>query len=92
MRCAIGGPVHFNAPFRKPLEPQPLDMDYLLPISDWIEGSEPYTHYFSPRKLPDNSELKAVAERMKRAERPLLVLGRMRIDEGALDALIQTLQ
>ncbi len=86
------GPVHINCPFRKPLEPTPLDPSYLATVSEWIESDAPYTSYHAPVSRPDLDALKELSEKIKGAKRPLLILGRLRLPRGALDALIQTLQ
>jgi len=86
------GPVQVNCCFRKPLEPGPIDPSYLVSVADWAQGNDPYTTYHRPVKEPRQEELHAIAERIRKAERPLLLLGRMRLPMGALDAFIQTLQ
>ena len=73
------GPVHINAPFEKPLEPTPVAGDIppevaIDPASVGRTGA-PWTR-ISPTvtKLAD-ADAQAVADRLARAERPLLVAG-----------------
>ncbi len=71
------GPVHVNARFRKPLDPvaapaaepwQPL-VDALL-----VRGA-PAVHAPSPASAPDAATITAIAQRIARAERGLIVCG-----------------
>jgi 2-succinyl-5-enolpyruvyl-6-hydroxy-3-cyclohexene-1-carboxylate synthase len=77
-----GGPVHLNLPFDKPLEPIPVPGD--LPeglgrgsplLVDGRPGGLPFTRIAPRRALPEPSGVEVLAERLRRAARPLLVAG-----------------
>lgn len=77
-----GGPVHLNFPFDKPLEPTPVPGD--LPeglgsgaplLVDGRPGGAPFTRIAPRRALPEPSGVEVLAERLRRAVRPLLVAG-----------------
>lgn len=69
------GPVHVNAPARKPLEPglgdTPADRDA---FAEW-QTRPPITRAHPPRTTPSASGLDAMADALRAAERPLLLCG-----------------
>lgn len=78
------GPVHLNCMFRKPLAPVPdgRDMsDYVAPLTDWAEGTMPYTAHGTTRPTLVAHEADALAESLGTTERGLIVAGRLRSDE-----------
>lgn len=92
------GPVHVNCAFRKPLHPDPADtpsrtdslkgMGTGEPRFDaWLSGSTPFASW-SLADAPSADLAKRLDGRMRQAERPLIILGRLRghpdsIREGA---------
>jgi 2-succinyl-5-enolpyruvyl-6-hydroxy-3-cyclohexene-1-carboxylate synthase len=71
---APAGPVHLNARFRKPLEPQgdgasPLDAE----VARLLERGPP--RRARATRLPSDAELDRLAAQLSQAERPLLVAG-----------------
>ena len=79
------GPVHLNWMFREPLAPEVTGEDfsgYVSTISNWIEGSDPYTKYNRCRQhlkigdLPD-SQLEPLWE----VEHGLIIAGRLKSQE-----------
>ena len=77
-----GGPVHLNVAFEKPLEPVPVPGD--LPeglgrgsplLVPGRPGGLPFTRVSPRRSLPDPAGVEILAERLRRAARPLLVAG-----------------
>lgn len=63
------GPVHVNAPFRKPLEPSPAELARL------IAAHEPRERAYPARLAPSLDAIAAVAERIARVERGVIVCG-----------------
>ncbi|MCC6216283.1 MAG: 2-succinyl-5-enolpyruvyl-6-hydroxy-3-cyclohexene-1-carboxylic-acid synthase [Polyangiaceae bacterium] len=72
----FAGPVHVNAPFRKPLEPaEPTREERaLLPWVERIVARPPAPGATGERRLAPDA-LAAVADALARAERPLVVAG-----------------
>ncbi|NTU57434.1 MAG: 2-succinyl-5-enolpyruvyl-6-hydroxy-3-cyclohexene-1-carboxylic-acid synthase [Chlorobiaceae bacterium] len=73
------GPVHLNAPFREPLEPEKPETDgpWASPISEWIASSEPWNRFLINRKNPSASGITSLRTILKESERPLFVAGYM---------------
>lgn len=75
------GPVHLNAMFRRPLEPRTESAIFgdAPGIQAWAAGRSPHTRYARPALRPDAGPL---VEELRKAERPLIVAGRMDTDEA----------
>lgn len=82
------GPVHVNCAFRKPLHPDPADTPSRaesLKGTDtgeprfraWLSGSTPFASY-AGSEGPSPDVLSQIDSRMRAAERPMIVLGRLR--------------
>jgi 2-succinyl-5-enolpyruvyl-6-hydroxy-3-cyclohexene-1-carboxylate synthase len=76
------GPVHLNLPFEKPLEPTlvPGDVPEALLNPGLLgprgrPGAVPFTRIPRRRARPDPEGLDVLADRLRRASRPLLVAG-----------------
>jgi 2-succinyl-5-enolpyruvyl-6-hydroxy-3-cyclohexene-1-carboxylate synthase len=81
-RAPDPGPVHVNAPARKPLEPAADDgAGKGVERGDELErryarlGSEPVTRVAAPKTVPDPEAVREVARRLDEVSRPLLVCG-----------------
>lgn len=85
-RAPCPGPVHLNVPFRKPLEPIPVDPGHrdhvpaTLPAEARaaIRGREdesPWIRIASGRPTLDPDELDALAGRLQHSNRPLILAG-----------------
>ena len=74
------GPVHLNTMYREPLAPDPdggrYD-EYLHGLQGWMRGSDPYTRYESTLSGTCEAEVDALWARLRRAERGLVVAGRL---------------
>ncbi|MFB6157048.1 MAG: 2-succinyl-5-enolpyruvyl-6-hydroxy-3-cyclohexene-1-carboxylic-acid synthase [Haloferacaceae archaeon] len=80
------GPVHLNCPFRKPLEPTPVEGDVpadLDPLAAAGRGEDPYVQTDAGRPALDDDRLRAVAAALD-ADRGLVVAGPA--DPPGLDA------
>jgi 2-succinyl-5-enolpyruvyl-6-hydroxy-3-cyclohexene-1-carboxylate synthase len=64
------GPVHLNAPFRKPLEPEGAEL-----ASERAVCSRPVRKHFQQHAAPDPEAFEAVVRRASAAQRPVLSLG-----------------
>ncbi|MEM8560477.1 MAG: 2-succinyl-5-enolpyruvyl-6-hydroxy-3-cyclohexene-1-carboxylic-acid synthase, partial [Bacteroidota bacterium] len=88
---APGGPVHLNAMFREPLAPPPdaaADFAaYLRPLVGWMEGTAPFTRYAAPVVTAPSDGLADLRATLRRAERGLVVAGRMRTEAESGAAL-----
>jgi 2-succinyl-5-enolpyruvyl-6-hydroxy-3-cyclohexene-1-carboxylate synthase len=71
------GVVHVNLPFRKPLEPTPVEGDTIAPPEDAAPRPDgtPFTRMIVGRLLPEDSQLAAIADRIGAVERGLIVCG-----------------
>ncbi len=69
------GPVHLNAPFRKPLEPVPEPPDEAgAGLARLLEGT-PVTLHLNAERRPDAAAVAALAAACRRAERGLILAG-----------------
>ncbi len=75
------GPVHLNAPFDKPLEPTPDELSVPLHELDAQAGASLATA--SSKALPSAEGLRAAAELLRAARRPLVVAGPLPMERGA---------
>jgi 2-succinyl-5-enolpyruvyl-6-hydroxy-3-cyclohexene-1-carboxylate synthase len=67
------GPVHINAPFRKPLEPVPSDDDTAeLAVRSLLKRPH---RWFAPRVEASDDAVREIVSRLKEARRPLIVAG-----------------
>ena len=82
--AAVGdpaGPVHLNVPFRKPLEPVPVegdvpaDFEERFPVAARGRGLKPMVWVGARRPRAGGAEVALLAELLEAAERPLLVAG-----------------
>jgi len=83
--AAVGdpaGPVHLNLPFDKPLEPAsvpgdvPPGLEEEAPLAtEGRKASAPFVRIHPRRTSPPSDVVDALAERIRRSERPLLVAG-----------------
>lgn len=71
------GPVHFNCAFREPLEAthKLIPEDYLKLASDQINRFGPSTRYLSSDTIPSITDLKIIADELKKSKSGLLVVG-----------------
>ncbi|MFB6218974.1 MAG: 2-succinyl-5-enolpyruvyl-6-hydroxy-3-cyclohexene-1-carboxylic-acid synthase [Halobacteriaceae archaeon] len=74
------GPVHLNVPFRKPLEPTPVEGDVPDDLAERRpraggERDPPYVRVTRGAPAPDAAELDALADSIRAAERGLVVCG-----------------
>jgi len=71
----VPGPVHVNVPFREPLEPQPEgDAPAWRPTFEALATAEPAAVHL-PETTPDPAAVAGIAERIRHAERGLIVCG-----------------
>jgi len=71
------GPVHLDARAEKPLEPGPAssELDRRAEDAARLVLAEPATRFEAPRSAPTDEALDQMAERIARAERPVVVAG-----------------
>lgn len=87
----VPGPVHLNLPLREPLSPAPLRPDVVARVelgyrTSWAHGKAP--HVRLPALRPDPAALAELAERLRMAERPLLVAGPGAVFPGERQAVL----
>ena len=68
------GPVHLNFPFRKPLEPTPVERD-LHQIADERPNGVPFTRILGGRFAPTVEQVEAVGRLLAGAKRRMIVCG-----------------
>jgi len=88
VRMSLGspaGPVHLNAPFREPLEPEAPDLDHpwVAPVRQWIGSGLPWNRFESPSKSPSQENIAMLRELLAQAANPLLVAGSIEKAEDA---------
>jgi 2-succinyl-5-enolpyruvyl-6-hydroxy-3-cyclohexene-1-carboxylate synthase len=74
------GPVHLNCMFREPLGPQRVAYPrraLFTPLAQWMKSAEPFTRYTAPRAALPPLEGFNLATLFKKAQRGLVVLGRL---------------
>ncbi len=71
----IGGPVHLNFPFRKPLEPTPVPTDNTGVRGSPRNDERPYTAIMRGRLLPTPEQLDDICTVIERSPRGLVVAG-----------------
>jgi 2-succinyl-5-enolpyruvyl-6-hydroxy-3-cyclohexene-1-carboxylate synthase len=73
----VPGPVHLNARARKPLEPKPPETEHELAVAAHVEGllERGAPRAFGDVPAADPRGIGALAERLARAERGLIVCG-----------------
>lgn len=81
------GPVHLNFPFRKPLDPLPVEENHVDGLSvaekrtllgDQRPDGQPYTAHFMAEKKGSSKAIRAVVEMLRKAERPFIYHGAFR--------------
>ncbi len=82
----VAGPVHLNFPFRKPLEPTPVDNDVLAARPN----NCPFTHISQGVVTPTSSQLDSLFEAIQQASRGLIVCG-PRCPSGQFPAAVSQL-
>ena len=90
---AEAGPVHVNVMFREPLAPVAASWDRaaLEPLRSWTASARPFTRHHTPRLDLDAAARLDLHELVARAERGVVVAGRLDLDERAAAARITTL-
>lgn len=83
------GPVHLNFPFRKPLEPTPVERD-LHEMADERPRGAPFTRILSGRFAPTVEQVETVGRILARGKRHMIVCG-PRTDGGAFPAAVARL-
>jgi 2-succinyl-5-enolpyruvyl-6-hydroxy-3-cyclohexene-1-carboxylate synthase len=74
-RGPIGGPVHLNFPFRKPLEPTPVPTDNTGVMGSPREGERPYTAIYRGKLLPTAEQINDICAVIERSPRGLVIAG-----------------
>lgn len=71
------GPVHFNIPFREPLEAieREINKDYLELAGLQINRSDASTKYVSINTIPTKNEIESIANTLASTKKGLLVIG-----------------
>jgi 2-succinyl-5-enolpyruvyl-6-hydroxy-3-cyclohexene-1-carboxylate synthase len=74
------GPVHLNFPFREPLVPMPIDQPVGLSDEDALAwtgkpGGAPWVSVAHSIHSVDEKTFEGLAERLRKAERPLIICG-----------------
>lgn len=84
------GPVHLNFPFRKPLEPIPVDTDNTAGISPRPSGA-PFTYVSHGEMSPSLSQLSKLTMLISQSRRPLMIAGprASAMPDNALVAIIK---
>lgn len=79
------GPVHINAPFREPLEPEEPDMadPWAAAANSWLASGEPHTRFTLPEALPADAG-EALLSLLQAARRPLIFAGSMQQSQDSL--------
>ncbi|KAA3648058.1 MAG: 2-succinyl-5-enolpyruvyl-6-hydroxy-3-cyclohexene-1-carboxylic-acid synthase [Chloroflexi bacterium] len=73
----LPGPVHLNFPFRKPLEPTPVDGDF-SPDLDQLNGSDfdkPFVSFECSELSPRDQQVTALTETIQKSRRGLIICG-----------------
>ncbi len=89
------GPVHLNFQFREPFIPRldaPVASGYLLSVQSWANTDRPFTRYTAPEFDIARDEIVRIADTISRAERGLLVLGRLKQTDAELAAIADLVQ
>lgn len=71
----IGGPVHLNFPFRKPLEPTPVPTDNTQVMGSPRGGERPYTAIIEGKVLPTAAQLSDICSVINQSSRGLVIAG-----------------
>jgi 2-succinyl-5-enolpyruvyl-6-hydroxy-3-cyclohexene-1-carboxylate synthase len=71
----IGGPVHLNFPFRKPLEPTSVATDNTSVMGSPRDGERPYTAILHGKVLPTDAQLDDICAVIGRSPRGLVIAG-----------------
>ena len=74
------GPVHLNCMFREPLATEVQEFEKARlddRLSRWVSEEKPFTLYTRSNKIGESSDLTEIEEALRRATRPICVLGRV---------------
>ncbi len=83
------GPVHLNVPFREPLAPTPdgTSADALSALARYGRGGAPLSRFLAPAGFSEEAA-QALADRLARCERGLIVCGPRSQDDGFAEAAL----
>lgn len=90
------GPVHINCAFREPLAPVSAGQEfgsYLKLLARWQHSEQPFTLYTQTQAVPSENGLAFVREKVEKAQRGIIVAGRLRnpAESAAVLQLAETL-
>lgn len=71
----VGGPVHLNFPFRKPLEPTPVATDNTGVMGSPRQDEQPYTAILQGKPVPTAKQLDDICTLIERSRRGLVIAG-----------------
>jgi 2-succinyl-5-enolpyruvyl-6-hydroxy-3-cyclohexene-1-carboxylate synthase len=83
------GPVHLNFPFRKPLEPIPVESDRHT-VEDERRSRIPFTRIQRPTLVPSNEQMAAILPVLRQSARRMIVCG-PRCPGGEFPAVVTVL-
>ncbi|MCB9249588.1 MAG: hypothetical protein H6613_14105 [Ignavibacteriales bacterium] len=78
------GPIHFNFPFKKPLEPEIFSDEINYRVADFIKQTKKVR-----KVIPNNNEVKKIIEKIKSSARGIIFLGWGNFDKTFYEALIK---
>ena len=102
VRRAANGPVHLNCGFRKPLHPELVETRprgeslagsgeaHSPQFAAWLDSNQPFSRASSSDHC-DEQVISQLSERLQAAEKPLVVLGRLRGAPGRIRSLAEDL-
>lgn len=75
---APAGAVHLNFPFREPLIPEPIEIEYDARERDAFEGradGQPFARVTTGTRVPNAAQIAALAQQLQKIERGLVIAG-----------------